>query len=507
VCGLHTGSAMDPCVFIIHGGTGDLARRKLVPALYNLARTGALPERFAVVGVSRSARSADEFREKHREATARFSRTPLDPEAWRKFAALLDCVQGDLHDRETYARLGARLAAIDEERGTGGNRIHHFATPASEFPELLRNLADAGLLRRDSDPWTRVVIEKPFGRDLASARSLNALVASHLDESRVFRIDHYLGKETVQNLFVFRFGNAIFEPIWSRKYIDHVQITAAETLGMEGRGSFYDETGIVRDMVQNHLLQVLACCGIEAPVSFSADDVRDAKLRLLRSIRHMTEREVARSVVLGQYRGYTSEPGVASGSRTPTYAAVKFLVDDWRWQGVPFFVRTGKRLATRLTEIAIHFREIPICLFGRDRACLMEPNVLVLRIQPEEGISLRFACKAPGEEIRSVPVTMDMDYARTFERPIQEAYERLLRDVMRGDATLFWRRDEVERAWEVVAPILERLDRDSSFPIHTYEPGSEGPAEADRLLARRQRAWRPLLASHPPEDRSGTVAA
>jgi glucose-6-phosphate 1-dehydrogenase len=500
-------TALDPCTLVIHGGTGDLARRKLVPALYNLAKDGMLPEKFAVVGLSRSATSADAFREQHREATAKFSRTPVDPEAWRKFAEHLDCVAGDLRAPATYHRLAEKLAAIDQERGTGGNRIHYFATPASEFPELLDHLAASGLLGRKPSPWTRVVIEKPFGRDLASARDLNALLARYLDESQVFRIDHYLGKETVQNIFVFRFGNSIFEPIWNRRCIDHVQITASETIGIEGRGRFYDETGIVRDMVQNHLLQLLATCGIEAPVSFAADDVRDEKVRFFRSIRRMTEKEVGRSVVLGQYRGYTQEPGVARDSRTPTYAALRFFVDNWRWQGVPFYVRTGKRLATRLTEIAIHFKEIPFCLFGRDHGCLMEPNVLALRIQPEEGISLRFAAKAPGEELRSVPVTMDFGYARAFARPIREAYERLLRDIMRGDATLFWRRDEVERAWEVVMPILDRLDHDQTFPIRTYEPGSEGPAEADAMLAQASCFWTPLLAPRPEESGSGIVAA
>jgi glucose-6-phosphate 1-dehydrogenase len=482
--------ALEPCSLVVFGGTGDLARRKLVPALYNLSREEGLPGRFAVVGVSRRVDSVDAFRAEHAKGTALFSRTPFDGRAWQRFAAVLEHVPGDLNDPGTYGRIREKLALLDREKGTAGNRIFYLSTPASAFPELLRHLSGSGLLGTPgARPWTRVVVEKPFGRDLASARELNALIASVLDESQVFRIDHYLGKETVQNILVFRFGNAIFEPVWTRGCIDHVQITAAETIGIEGRGRFYDETGVVRDMVQNHLLQILACCGIESPISFSAGDLRDQKVQLIRSLHPIEPESVARHVVLGQYRGYREEPGVAPGSRTPTYAALRIFVDNWRWQGVPFYIRSGKRLENRLTEIAIHFRPVPFCLFGHEEACLLEPNVLTLRIQPDEGIALRFACKAPGEGVRSIPVTMDMSYAQAFAKPVRDAYERLLREVMRGDPTLFWRRDEVEHAWAFVTPILERVEQDLAFPVSEYEPGSQGPAAGDELLARDGRSW------------------
>ena len=341
-------------------------------------------------------------------------------------------------------------------------------------------------------PFQRVIIEKPFGRDLASARALNELLGEYVDESQTFRIDHYLGKETVQNILVFRFGNSIFEPLWNRKYIDHVQITAAESIGVEKRGRFYDANGVLRDIVQNHLLQVLSLCAMEAPTSFGADDVRDAKLQVFRSLRPIVGPGIAKDVVRAQYRGYRQEEGVSADSVTPTFTAMKVMVDNWRWQGVPFYLRAGKHLADRRTEVSIHFQPIPLCLFSREEACQMfEPSVLILRIQPEEGISLRFMAKVPGEHIAVDTVAMNMSYADTFRKPLSEAYERLLVDCMKGDATLFARRDAVEQAWTFITPILEEWSADQT-DIATYEPGSDGPKEAHELLARDGRRWRGL---------------
>jgi glucose-6-phosphate 1-dehydrogenase len=340
------------------------------------------------------------------------------------------------------------------------------------------------------------MIEKPFGHDLASAQALNRMAASFLDESQIYRIDHYLGKETVQNIHVFRFGNAIFDPIWNRKYIDHVQITAAEELGMEGRGKFYDETGALRDVVQNHLLEVLALVAMEPPVSVRADDQRDARIAVFRSLRPIIGEDVAREVVRAQYVGFREEPNVPTASRTPTYAALKVMIDNWRWQGVPFYLRAGKRLARRATEVAIHFQRVPLCLFGRDEVCQrLDANVLTLRIQPDEGIDLRFVAKSPGEDLTIESVGMDFTYARSFTKKPQEAYERLFLDGMRGDQSLFARRDGVERAWEFITPILEAWEERDQTPLPTYPQGSAGPREADELLLRDGRRWRLLVAS------------
>ena len=493
----------DPCAMVIFGATGDLTHRKLAPALYNLAKDKALPPSFALVGFSRSIAEAEAFRASLRESVERFSRDlPLDEGVWREFAARIETVRGNPVDLGAFAALRKRLEEIDARQGTDGNRLFYFATPPGVFPMALGKLREAGLLYavspRKPRPWSRVIVEKPFGRDLDSARELNRIVTDVLDESQVFRIDHYLGKETVQNILVLRFGNGIFEPLWNRQHIDHVQITAAEDIGVEGRGDFYDKTGVVRDMVQNHLLQILAFCAMEPTVSFDADDIRDAKVQVLRSLRPVYGCGLEDGVVFGQHRGYRREKGVAPDSRTPTYAALKAMVDNWRWQGIPFYLRAGKRLACRRTEVAIQFRSIPFCLFGREDVCQrLEPNVLTLRIQPNEGIAWSFAAKTPGDDLAVGTVTMDFDYAKGFKKALPEAYERLLLDCMRGDATLFDRRDSVEWAWKFVTPILEAWESAPDQAIPLYEPGSSGPAEADRLIGRDGRRWRALVAANP----------
>jgi glucose-6-phosphate 1-dehydrogenase len=484
-----------PSVLVIFGITGDLTRRKLIPALYNLMIDGSLPESFAVVGVGREQITAEQLRARLGEQTAQFSRRkPLDASAWQYFASRIDYVCGNFDDQSVYPRLRDRLAQIDAKHGTRGNRIYYLATPSATFPGILDNLHCNDLLPRvhsqHTEPWAHVIIEKPFGRDLKSARDLNHLVRRYISEDQTFRIDHYLGKETVQNILVFRFGNAIFEPFWNRKYIDYVEITAAETMGMQGRGRFYDQTGVLRDVVQNHLLQVLSLCAMEPPVSFAANDVRDQKVQVLKSLRPITHADCAEQVVAGQYRGYREEPGVNRDSRTPTYAALKVHIDNWRWQGVPFYLRAGKNLSERRTEVAIHFQPIPLSLFPQSDSCqLLDRNILSLRIQPEEGISLRFVAKVPGEHLSVGNVFMSMNYSTAFGRPLSEAYERLLLDCMRGDATLFERRDGVEEAWKFVTPILEAWDADTKTPINLYDPGTAGPAEAETLLARDGKRW------------------
>jgi glucose-6-phosphate 1-dehydrogenase len=503
--GLVEDRTSDACAVVIFGASGDLTRRKLVPALYNLAWSRSLPGGFAVLGVARRDKTDESFRSELKEAVAEFSRRkPIDPAVWGDFERGVGYVRGDAGDASTYEALRARLDQVDAQRGTRGNRLFYLAVPTAEFGPIVEGLRSAHLVaptaqERGGGPWTRVVFEKPFGHDLASARELNSGVAAAFDESQVFRIDHYLGKETVQNLLVFRFANSLFEPVWGREHVDHVQITVSEEIGVEGRGRFYEQTGVTRDIVENHVMQLLCLTAMEPPVSLAADAVRDEKVKVLRCLRPMERSEVARSVIRGQYargivRGeevpsYREEPDVSPESRVETYVAMRCFVDNWRWSGVPFYVRAGKRMARRVTEIAVCFREIPHALF-RAHDGGITPNTLAVRIQPDEGISLRFISKEPGQQTILRDVAMDFRYGAAFGSNTPEAYERLLLDAMRGEATLFTRRDEVEGQWEYMDRVLGAWAADGQPPPPSYAAGSWGPEQADDLLARDGRRWR-----------------
>ena len=484
-----------PCALVVFGATGDLTHRKLMPAIARLIERGAIQERFSVVGVARRPLGSEAFADGVVKAFAEFSPgAGGDAEQTRAFARRLDYVAGDFADPVTYDRLRETLERQDRERGTAGNRLFYLAVPPSEFETILTRLKLAGLVAPPQrEPWTRVVIEKPFGRDLTTALELNRVVASLLDESQTYRIDHYLGKETVQNILVFRFANSMFEPLWNRKYVDYVEICAAETVGVGTRGKFYEQTGVLRDIVQNHLLEVLALTAMEPPNSADADDIRGEKLQVLRALREPWGDTIARNVVLGQYRGYRQEPDVAPDSPMPTYAALRVFIDNWRWQGVPFYLRAGKQLAKRVTEVSFHMQRVPLSLFGREDVCdHLEPNVLTLRIQPDEGIQLHFASKIPGFDQAIGSVAMDMKYVEAFGGEPPEAYERLLLDAMRGDATLFSRRDAVEASWRWITPILQHTEAEPPRDFPNYEPGSWGPAAAHALPQLDGHGWRDL---------------
>jgi len=494
----RSGGTASPCTLVIFGASGDLAHRKLVPALYSLHRDGLLPVHTNVVGLGRTPMSDDAFRASLQEGCARFARRPLETEAWDSFAPRLSYCAGNLNDLADNGALRQALEQADARHGSGGNRLFYLSIPPDLYAPVLTNLGAAGLVQREQrEPWSRVVVEKPFGRDLASAVALNATALQVLREDQIYRIDHYLGKEAVQNILIFRFGNAIFEPLWNRKYIDHVQITAAESIGVEGRGSFYEQAGILRDIVQNHLLQVLSLIAMEPPISFDADAIRDQKAQVLRSLRPLSEADVRHHTVRGQYGpgevggktvpGYRQEAEVAPDSAVPTFTALKLAIDNWRWQGVPFYLRAGKRLAKRVTEVSIYFQHVPLHLFGD--AC-PEANVLTFRIQPDEGISLRFAVKVPGDTLEAANEDMDFRYQGAFGEEPPEAYERLLLEAMQGDATLFARADEVEAAWRFVTPILEAWQRLPPPEFPNYFPGRWGPPEAESLIERDGRAWR-----------------
>jgi glucose-6-phosphate 1-dehydrogenase len=494
----------DPAAVVIFGASGDLTRRKLVPALYNLALQQLLPPETAVVGAARTEMTSDDFRESMRAAVAEFGRTrPVDADVWEGFARRLHYIPLSFDDREAYGRLRDLLTELDRSRGTRGNRLFYLATAPDFFPVIARQLGLAGLAAEDETGgrFARLIVEKPFGQDLASARELNAQLGAVFRERQVYRIDHYLGKETVQNLLVFRFGNAIFEPIWNRRYVDHVQITVAEEIGVERRGGYYDQSGALRDIVQNHMVQLLSLIAMEPPARFESREVRDEKVKVLRAIPPFEPRLVKTGAVRGQYApgwvagapvpGYHEEEGVPPDSMTETFVAMRVVIDNWRWADTPFYLRTGKRLPRRATEIAIKFKPAPHLPFVAAQAGSVEPNLLVLRIQPEEGASLRFTAKTPGPQIDLRPVTMDFEYGTSFLRGSPDAYERLLLDCLLGDPTLFARWDEVEQAWEIFDPLIHTWAAEpAEFP--NYEAGTWGPGEADALLARDGREWRRL---------------
>jgi len=498
------GRPVGPCAIVIIGAAGDLTKRKLVPALYNLVREGLLADEFAVVGFARAPLGADGFRARLEQDMKQFATAPLTTDSWSWLKQRVEYCQADFNEAGAMEELAGRLGRVDAERGTRGNALFYLATAPEYFAEVVRKLAQAGLTREKDGSWRRVIVEKPFGRDLESARQLNRELRQLLDERQIYRIDHYLGKETVQNLLVFRFANGIFEPIWNRRYVDHVQITVAETVGVETRGNYYDRSGALRDMVPNHIFQLITLVAMEPPISFEADAVRDEQTKVLRAIAPLTPEEVLQRAVRGQYgdgmvkgrklTAYRSDPKVQPTSGTETYVAMKLNVDNWRWTGVPFYLRVGKAMPRRFTEIAITFKRPPFTLFRDTPIEKLTPNQIIVTIQPDEGISLAFGAKIPGATVRLGGVQMDFKYADHFGSTPSTGYERLLYDAMAGDATLFQRADMVEAAWGVVDPILDvwRSLPPRAFP--NYAAGSAGPKEADELLARDGRAWRPIEA-------------
>ena len=491
----------DPCVLVIFGASGDLTRRKLLPAIWHLQKQGRLPEAFRLVGVARREWDDDYFRQQMREGLAEFV-GELDESVLEAFLAKLHYVSGDPANPATYVALKAQLETLDHEHGTGGNRCFYCSVPPQIYLGIVEQMGKAGLNRqhRDGQGWCRVIVEKPFGHDFDSAHDLNEALHDVFAEEQIYRIDHYLGKETVQNILVFRLGNSIFEPLWNRRYVDHVQITAAESVGVEHRAGYYDQSGALRDMIQNHLLQVLCVIAMEPPSSFDAESVRLEKLKVLKAIRPILTGQVDGYAVRGQYGpgtangeelpGYLEENEVPADSRTETYAALEFTIDNWRWQGVPFYVRTGKRMEKRTSTITIQFSQPPHLIFGKTDE--MPPSTLTIRIQPEEGISLSFNGKVPGPDVRLDTVNMDFSYAESFGGRTPEAYETLILDCLLGDATLYSDSDWIEKSWQLLMPVLEAWKTTSSGSVPSYPASSSGPNEADALLGEDWRTWAAL---------------
>lgn len=503
--GLRLEGATQPCQLVIFGASGDLTKRKLLPAIYNLAQAGLLPPSFAVIGFARQAMTDDAFRALLRSAVAESSEIRVrDETVLADLTQRCHYVSGDFHDAAAFQDLKRQVERLDQRFGTGGSRIYYTATPASLYGGIAQQLHDSGLTNAggSGESFVRIIVEKPFGHDLATAKTLNAELLHYLGEDQIYRIDHYLGKETVQNILALRFANGIFEPVWNRQYVDSVQITVAESLGLEGRGNFYEETGVVRDVIQNHALQLLSLVGMEPPNTFDARDFRDEKVRVVEAIHPLTADGPEADAVRGQYGpgfvagekvpGYREEPDVARDSITPTYAAFRFTVDNWRWAGVPFYVRSGKRLPKRITEIALQFKQAPHLPFRKSQIDTPDGNVLALRIQPDEGITLKFGAKVPGPIMRIRSVAMDFDYGATFGAEDASPYERLILDCMKGDQTLFDRADGVEAAWSLVDPVLRAWEEQKKVSFPNYAAGTWGPPEADALLARDGRSWRRL---------------